>query len=61
MSLSSARFRGIAGWRLAIHSKTDWLSLTFWADSSVWIICSAFFIAFISARWDEHHVPAGMA
>ena len=28
MSLSSALIRGIAGWRFAIWSKTDWLSLT---------------------------------
>ena len=64
MSLSSALFRSIVGWRLAIQSRTDWLSLaikTFLDDSSVWIICDAFLIAFILALKDEHHVLAGMA
>ena len=64
MSLSSVLLRGIAGWRLAIRSKIDWLSLTirtFWSDSSVWIMCNDFLIAFISAYMDERHVPAGIA
>ena len=50
MSLSSAFLRGIAGWRFAIRSRTDLVSLTiqtFWGDFSVWIICNSFLIAFI--------------
>ena len=52
MSLSSAVLKGIAGRRFAIRSMTVSLSLTiqtFWGDSSVWIICNAFLIAFLSA------------
>ena len=52
VSRSTALLRGIAGWRFAIRSRTDWLSLTiltFDGNSSVWIICNAFLIAFISA------------
>ena len=43
--------RGIAGWRFALRSRTDWLSLTiwtFWGESYVWIICNVILIAFIS-------------
>ena len=52
MSLSSALLRSIACWRFAKQGKSDWLSRTiqtFWGGSSVWIICNAFLIAFISA------------
>ena len=52
MSLSLALLRGIAGWRFAIQSRVDWLSLTiqtFLDGFSVWIICNAYLIAFISA------------
>ena len=64
MSLSSALLRGIASWRFAIRSRTDWLSLNirnFWGDTYVWIIHNAILIASISARKDEHHVPADIA
>ena len=64
MLLSSPLMRGIAGWRLAICIRTDWVSLSnvvFWGHSSVWIICNAFLISFFSARKDEQCVPAGMA
>ena len=64
MLLLSALLGGIAGWKFAIQSWTDWLSLTiqtFLCDSSVWIICNAFLIAFILACKGEHCVSACMA
>ena len=51
MSPSSALLRGIAGWRFAKRSRTDWLSLTFWDDSS------AILIAVISVEKDDHSMP----
>ena len=52
MTFTPALLRGIAGWRFAIWSRTDWLSptiLTFRGDSSVWKIGHAFLIALILA------------